>query len=68
MGQQEPMQDAVSVEGLMEMVSEFGQCRWSEALSGAPYLDRVGERRSREEAAELYISIRAYAQRLKEGK
>lgn len=50
-----------TVAGLMELVSEYGQCRWSEGSSGATYLDRSGERRSREEAADLYQQIRTYA-------
>lgn len=46
------------IEAVMELVSEYGQCRWSEGSSGATYLDRAGERRSREEAAELYAQIK----------
>lgn len=53
-----------TVAGLMGLVSEFGQCRWSEGAAGATYLDRAGERRSREEAADLYKEIEAYAARL----
>lgn len=56
-----------TVAGLMELVSEFGQCRWSEGSSGATYLDRVGERRSREEAADLYKQIEVYAAKLGSG-
>jgi hypothetical protein len=46
-----------TVAGLMELVSEYGQCRWSEGSSGATYFDPLGERRSREEAADLYKQI-----------
>jgi hypothetical protein len=53
-----------TVAGLMELVSEYGQCRWSEGSSGATYLDRMGERRSREEAADLYKQIETYAAQL----
>lgn len=56
-----------TVAGLMELVSEFGQCRWSEGSSGATYLDPIGERRSREEAADLYREIEAYAAKLAHG-
>jgi hypothetical protein len=59
--------EPATVAELMELVSEFGQCRWSEGSSGATYLDRVGERRSREEAADLYQQIGAYAARLAAG-
>lgn len=56
--------DPLTVAGLMELVSEYGQCRWSEGSSGATYLDPLGERRSREEAADLYKQIEEYAARL----
>ena len=52
-GEQEPVQDAASVEGLMELVSQYGRYK-SEQRHGAAT-------KTREE-------IRAYAQRLKEGK
>lgn len=53
-----------TVEQLMELESEYGQCRWSEGSSGATFLDRMGEKRSREEAADLYQQIKAYAAKL----
>lgn len=56
--------DKPSVDGLMNLVGEFGQMRWSEGSTGATYLDRAGERRAREEAADTYVEIRAYAERL----
>lgn len=60
----EPKPEAPTVEGLMALVSEYGQCRWSEGSAGATYLDRMGESRSREEAADLYKEIEAYAAKL----
>lgn len=48
----------LTVDDVMALVSEYGQCRWSEGSSGATFLDRMGERRSREEAADLYQQIR----------
>lgn len=59
-------QDQHSIEGLMALVSEYGQCRWSEGSSGATHLDGLGERRSREEAAALYKQIENYAAHLQQ--
>jgi hypothetical protein len=56
-----------TVAGLMELVSEYGHSRWSEGSSGATHLDRVGERRMREEAFDLYKQIEAYAAALAHG-
>lgn len=50
-----------SIEGLMQLVAEYGQARWSEGGSAATYLDRATERHRREEAADLSKEIRAYA-------
>jgi hypothetical protein len=55
-----------TVAGLLALVSEYGQCRWSEGSSGATHLDRMGERRSREEAYDLYQQIEQYAKALQE--
>lgn len=55
-----------SVEKLMALVSEYGQCRWSEGSSGATHLDRMGEKRSREEAADLYAQIERMAAHLQQ--
>ena len=50
-----------TTEGLMQLVSEFGQCRWSEGTYGASFIAKGQERGQREEAAKLYEEIRSYA-------
>jgi hypothetical protein len=52
-----------SVDELMAAVSEYGQLRWSEAISAGHY-DKMGERQASKDADEALESIRALATRL----
>lgn len=63
----EPVQDAASVEGLLELVDKHGRLRWGCGVSQA-FRNPTEAKSKDQEAVELREAIRAYAQRLKEGK
>jgi hypothetical protein len=53
----------VDVEGLMALVSEFGQLRWSGGVSECHY-DKLGAAQASKDGDEIYAEIRALASRL----